>query len=56
MGRTLAQVDVPNWISGNLKFEQRPYQVDKSLKDLIQFMQNVDKLKLPATNTPPNII
>ncbi|MCZ2129669.1 MAG: DEAD/DEAH box helicase family protein [Bacteroidia bacterium] len=26
--RALAQVDVPNWISDNLKFEQRPYQVE----------------------------
>ncbi|GAB1417496.1 DEAD/DEAH box helicase family protein [Bacteroidales bacterium] len=26
--RALAQVNVPNWISDNLKFEQRPYQVE----------------------------
>lgn len=26
--RALAQVDVPNWISDNLKFEQRPYQIE----------------------------
>ncbi|GAB1416911.1 DEAD/DEAH box helicase family protein [Paludibacter sp.] len=26
--RALAQVDMPNWISDNLKFEQRPYQVE----------------------------
>jgi type III restriction enzyme len=23
--RALAQVDIPNWISDNLKLEQRPY-------------------------------
>jgi len=26
--RALAQVDIPNWISDNLKFEQRPYQIE----------------------------
>lgn len=26
--RALAQVDVPNWITDNLKFSQRPYQID----------------------------
>jgi type III restriction enzyme len=26
--RALAQVDLPNWISDNLKFEQRPYQIE----------------------------
>ena len=26
--KVLAQVNVPNWISDNLKFEQRPYQIE----------------------------
>ncbi len=26
--RALAQVDIPNWIRDNLKFEQRPYQIE----------------------------
>ena len=26
--RALAQVDMPGWITDNLKFEQRPYQID----------------------------
>lgn len=26
--KTMAQVEVPNWISDNLKFEQRPYQIE----------------------------
>src|SRR5690606_37818638 len=26
--KTLAQVEIPNWISDNLKFKQRPYQIE----------------------------
>ncbi|HUM31548.1 MAG TPA: DEAD/DEAH box helicase family protein [Bacteroidales bacterium] len=26
--RALAQVEIPNWISNNLKFKQRPYQIE----------------------------
>lgn len=26
--RALAQVEIPNWISDNLRFEQRPYQIE----------------------------
>jgi type III restriction enzyme len=26
--KALAQVEIPNWISDNLKFEQRPYQIE----------------------------
>ena len=46
--KALAQVAVPNWISDNLKFEQRPYQVEAFKRYIYLEQEDFDeKPKLP---------
>ncbi|MCZ2085314.1 MAG: DEAD/DEAH box helicase family protein [Flavobacteriales bacterium] len=41
--RTLAQVEVPNWITDNLKFEQRPYQIEAFKRYIYLDQENLEE-------------
>lgn len=41
--KTLAMVDVPNWISDNLKFTQRPYQVEAFKRYIYLDRENLEE-------------
>ena len=46
--KALAQVAVPNWISDNLKFEQRPYQVEAFKRYIYLEQEDFDEKPKPA--------